>query len=361
MMSKLYPVVMAGGIGSRLWPLSRHDAPKQLQPLVTDQTMLAETIARVPAQLDGAALMAPIIVCGGAHADAVEAELAKSTTPGGTIITEPVGRNTAPVAIIASLHVAQTDPQGLVLLMPADQHVVDTPAFAAALNAALPAARDGRLVTFGIKPTRPETGYGYIRAGKALADTVYAVDGFVEKPDQPTAQSYIDDGQYSWNAGLFLFRADVFLDQARIHAPNITAAAAAAFDASPLQGQRRALDPGLFADVPADSIDYAVMEKTDMAALVGPVEMGWSDIGSWQALHELSNEDRQTRCVGDVIAHECDGSYIRSDGPMVAAIGVKDLVIVATGDAVLVVPADRTQDVKRIVEDLKRQGRKDLL
>ncbi len=361
-MTTIYPVIMAGGSGTRLWPLSRQAAPKQFQSLVTDRTMLEETISRVdvPAGVN-ARLTDPIVICGEAHRRQVEEIAAHASIPLNRLIVEPVGRNTAPAAIVASLAVAAEDPEGLILLLPADHHVAAAEAFHDALGQALHAAKEGFLTTFGIEASRPETGYGYIRAGDPLSEGVSKVDRFVEKPNAETAATYIADGRYTWNAGIFLFRAQALLDAAQEHAEDILADTRAAFDAATREDLVIKLDPSLFAAIRAESIDYAIMEHTDKAAMVGPVRMGWNDIGSWRAVRDQLAADGASLTVGDVVTIDCENSLIRSDGPLVTAVGLKDLIVVATKDSVLILPADRAQEVKTVVDRLQSGNRADLL
>ena len=348
------PVIMSGGSGTRLWPLSRSDNPKQYRPLVTDRSMLEETVARVARSDEG--VRRAVVVCAADHCERVSAMVDAQT-----VITEPMGRNTAPVAIVASLHVERDDPGGMVLLMPADHHVRDPDAFWQAVTRGQRAAEDGFLVTLGIAPTGPETGFGYIRRGEPVAEGVYRVEAFVEKPDEATARGYLDEGGYSWNAGIFLFRARDLLEEAERHVPEMLAKARAAFDASKAEGAALHLDADLFAAVPADSIDYAIMERTDRAAVVSPVEIGWDDIGSWSAVADHAGASEGEASKGDVIMLDCEGSYVRSEGPMVAAVGVKDVVVVAMEDTVLVIDKSRAQDVRAIIERLKAEGRSALL
>ncbi|MEM9990075.1 MAG: mannose-1-phosphate guanylyltransferase, partial [Pseudomonadota bacterium] len=271
-MTRLYPVIMSGGSGTRLWPLSRQARPKQYQSLVTNQSMLAETLDRIGTEAGAYDVAPPIIICGEDHRPQVENILSgHSRGSEATLILEPVGRNTAPVAVTASLHVAAQDPDGVILLLPADHHVTDKTAFQWAIQDALPIAERGFLTTFGIKPDRPETGYGYIKAGAALSEAAAHVEAFVEKPDLATAKDYLEAGTYSWNAGIFMFRAATLLEEAKRHAGEIYEATEAAFRASLKTGAVLPLDTDLFAQIPAQSIDYALMEKTDKAAMVGPV------------------------------------------------------------------------------------------
>ena len=348
------PVIMSGGVGSRLWPLSREANPKQYRPLVTDRSMLAETVARVAREND--AVRQPVVICGADHCERVTKIAAPET-----IITEPMGRNTAPVAIVASLHVGAREPDGMVLLLPADHHVRDVEAFWGAVERGRVAAEAGHLVTLGITPTGPETGFGYIRRGEQVADGVYRVAAFVEKPDEATARGYLDEGGYSWNAGIFLFRASDLLAEAERFVPDMLAKARAAYEAASRDGSAVHLDEALFSQVPSDSIDYAIMERTDRAAVVSPVEIGWDDIGSWSAVADLAGATQGSASKGDVIMIDCEGTYARSEGPMVAAVGVKDVVVVAMEDTVLVIDKNRAQDVKAIIERLKSDGRGALL
>ena len=350
-MAPITPVIMSGGSGTRLWPLSRKANPKQYRALVTDRTMFEETVARVA----GRGAEAPIVVC--ARADA---ERVRGLAPEATIVTEPMGRNTAPVAIVASLHVQRSDPDGLVLLLPADHHVRDAQRFWAAVERGRAAAEEGYLVTLGIEPTGPETGYGYVRRGEGLGDGVHRVAAFREKPDEATARSYLDEGTYAWNAGIFLFRARDLLEEAERHVPDMLAAARAAYEAAEAEGAVLHLGEAEFAGVPADSIDYAIMERTDRAAVVDAAGIGWDDIGSWSAVSGLGRADGEAS-KGDVVMIDCEDAYVRSDGPLVAAVGVKGVVVVATGDAVLVIDESRAQDVKAIIERLKADGREALL
>ncbi|MCQ8184850.1 mannose-1-phosphate guanylyltransferase/mannose-6-phosphate isomerase [Parvularcula maris] len=350
-MSTIIPVVMAGGTGTRLWPLSRRAAPKQFQTLVTDRTMLAETLERS----SGEEYADPIIIGSGAHLEAIQDTLQGR----GTVVLEPVGRNTAPAAIVAALLAEEHGPDSLVLLLPADHHITDPEAFRAAVKKAQAAAEKGYLVTLGISPDGPETGYGYIKQAEALTDSVYRVERFVEKPNRETAEGYLAEGGYTWNAGIFLYRAADLLAEAEAHAPQLLAATKAAFEAASREGGVVRLPEEEFAAVEGDSIDYAIMEKTSKAAVVSPVVIGWNDIGSWAAAQQFAGQKIGEGCIGI----DCENTFIRTsaDAPMVAAVGVEGLTVVATKDAVLILPTDRSQDVKRIVEELQAKGRNELL
>jgi mannose-1-phosphate guanylyltransferase/mannose-1-phosphate guanylyltransferase/mannose-6-phosphate isomerase len=349
---EITPVILSGGSGTRLWPLSRTGRPKQLLSLTDEATMLQLTALRTA---DPARFAAPLIVANAAHADQIGAQLAAIGMPAARLILEPVARNTAP-AIALAAHAL--DPAALMLVMPSDHVIADTAAFRAAIEAAAPLVEQGWLATFGITPDAPETGYGYIRAGEAIGAGIHKVDRFVEKPDRATAERYLAEGRYAWNGGIFLFRADAFLAAIEHHAPAIAIAARDAFERGreSADGLHFYPDAAAFATAPSDSVDYAVMEKSDRVA-VAPVEMGWSDVGSWDALHGIAAKDGAGNLHhGEVLAIDTSNCLIRSDGPLVAAIGVSDLIVIATGDAVLIIPRGSSQDVKRAVEALKRQG-----
>lgn len=352
-MSLVHPVILSGGVGSRLWPLSRSLFPKQLLPLATEHSLIQDTALRVT----GSQFAAPLIVCNAEHRFLIAEQMRASCVKPAVILLEPEGRNTAPAAAVAALHLAQTDPEAILLLMPADHIVRDEKAFGAAVTVAAAAARNGRLVTFGIHPRGPETGYGYIKRGASLGEQIFAVAGFVEKPDAATAAAYLTEGTYYWNSGLFAFKAGSYLEELRRLDPQMLAHCQDA-----IRDGRADLDFFRLAEEPfrastSNSIDYAVMEHTSRAAVV-PVEMGWDDIGSWQALWDTADKDDAGNVSrGDVLVADAQGSYLRSEGPLLAAVGVKDLVVVATKDAVLVSSKSSAQDVKKIVEQLAATGR----
>lgn len=359
MTKTITPVIMSGGSGTRLWPVSRTQKPKQFHAFAGGGSLLAETVARVSsAEARRAGFAPPVLICSAAHAGTARAEAGEAGADLSALILEEQGRNTAPAAAFAAFHAAEADAEALVLLSPADHHMAAPAVFVAAVEKSAEAARAGRLVTFGIRPDAPETGYGYIRRGDGEAgDGVAAVEAFVEKPDHAAAQAYLADGSYFWNAGIFLFRADVLLDELKAHRPDIFAGAKKAYDAAARDGDTITLKAEDLADCPADSLDYAVMEKTANAAVM-PVDPRWSDVGSWSAVWALSEKTGDGDALsGDVMGLDTSGCLIRSDGPMVAALGVEDLVIVATGDAVFVAPRARAQDVRKIVEALKNAGR----
>jgi mannose-1-phosphate guanylyltransferase len=349
--TRIIPVILSGGAGTRLWPLSRGARPKQMLDLTGGGSMLALTAGRVA---DAGRFGAPMVVAAPAQADAIEADL-----PGlGTLILEPAARNTAPAIALAAIEAGR---DALILVLPSDHLIRDVAGFVEAVQRGADFARRGWLVTFGMRPERPETGYGYIARGEGLGDGVFAAAAFVEKPDAETAAAYVAGGRHDWNGGIFLMRSGDYLDALARHAPDIGRAAEAAMAAAAREGKRVRPEAAAFRASPGQSIDYAVMEKAERIALV-PVSIGWSDIGSWDALHEVSERDAAGNAVaGDVVAIDAANCLIRSDGPLVAAIGVEDLVIVATADAVLVVPRAASQRVKEAVEALKAAGRENLL
>lgn len=348
---RITPVILSGGSGTRLWPLSRTGRPKQLLSLTAAETMLQLTAGRCA---DPLRFEAPVVVASLAHAEIIEGQLAEAGLEPSQLILEPAARNTAPAIALAAC--AAEDPDALLLVMPSDHVINDVEAFHAAIEAARPIVEQGWLATFGITPDTPSTGYGYIRKGELIGPDVHRADRFVEKPDRATAETYLASGEFLWNGGIFLFSARAYLEALEAHAPAIAAAAKSAMDGAQRQGSRVLPDAEAFASSPSDSIDYAVMEKASRVAVV-PVEMGWSDVGSWDALHELGPRDADDNVHhGEVLAIDTRGCLIRSDGPLVATVGVQDLIVIATGDAVLVMPRGASQEVKRAVEELKKQG-----
>jgi mannose-1-phosphate guanylyltransferase/mannose-1-phosphate guanylyltransferase/mannose-6-phosphate isomerase len=347
---RIVPVILSGGSGTRLWPMSRPERPKQLLPLTASDTMLQLTARRTA---DATRFEAPIVVGNAAHADAVEAQLAEAGTPAGTLILEPMGRNTAPAIALAAIAAGGGAP---LLVMPSDHVINDVPVFLAAIDRALPLVDKGWLVTFGIAPNAPETGYGWIAAGEEIAQGVNRVARFVEKPPLDRAEAMLAAGGHYWNGGIFLFRADMMLGALSVHAPDILVACQQAMDHAVRSGSRITPDAVDFAASPSDSIDYAIMEKADRVAVV-PVSMGWSDVGSWDALHALSKLDGAgNACDGEVLTIDSNNCLVRSDGPRVALVGVNDLIVVASGEDVLIVPRGRSQDVKKLIEAMKARS-----
>lgn len=352
--ASLVPVILSGGAGSRLWPLSRELHPKQLLPLTGNRTMLQDTAARFA----GLEALAPsIVVCNEAHRFMVAEQLRLINAAPSTIILEPAGRNTAPaIALAAHAALAAGGAEVQILVLPADHVIKNVPAFQAAVKTARQAAQAGKLVTFGVVPDKPETGYGYIRRGQSV-DGAFAIAQFVEKPDAQRAAEFLRSGDYYWNSGMFLFRASRYLEELQRYAPDIAASCAAAWQAAQRDLDFTRIPADLFERCRSESIDYAVMEKTQSAAMV-PLDAGWSDVGSWSSLQAALTPDAQGNVIkGDVVAVDSQGCFLVSESRMVATVGLRDHVVVETKDAVLVVPASRVQDVKQIVARLKSDGR----
>jgi mannose-1-phosphate guanylyltransferase / mannose-6-phosphate isomerase len=353
---KVVPVILSGGSGSRLWPLSREGYPKQFWPLVGGgRTMVQETACRAV----GPEFAPPVVVCNEAHRFLVAEQLRQAKIEEARILLEPAARNSAPAIAAAALLLRQADPDAVLWLMAADSAVGDLPALHAALEVAVAAARAGRIVTFGMRPTKAETGYGYIEAGAELPSLpqVHAVARFIEKPDAKTAASLVKGGRHLWNSGMFVATAATLLDELARYAPEVVEAVERAMAAAQRDLDFVRLGEAEFAAVPAISIDYAVMEKTERAAVV-PASIGWSDIGSWAALWEAAERDGDGNAVsGPVELMDAQGCYVRSEGILTAAIGLKDIVVVTTDDAVLVAPRARAQDVKGLVERMREAGR----
>lgn len=351
----LRPVLLCGGSGSRLWPLSRTHYPKQFLRLVDRHSLLQNTLRRLEG-LPG--LARPIAVANEAHRFLL-AEQLQEIGIAADILLEPAARNTAPALAAAAVHAcAQADANTppLLLVLPADHNIVDIAAFQRAVLAAIPHALAGSATTFGVLPLRPETGFGYIRRGAALTDA-YRLDRFVEKPDRATAQAYLDGGEHYWNSGIFLFRADVYLDALARHAPDILRQARAAHAGACVDLDFLRLDHDSFCASPADSIDYAVMEKIDDGVVV-PLDAGWSDVGSWDALAELGERDAAGNTLrGDVLTVASEDCIVHSEGRLVATVGMRDAVIVATPDAVLVADKSRAQEVRQVVDALRKAER----
>ncbi|WP_415897582.1 mannose-1-phosphate guanylyltransferase/mannose-6-phosphate isomerase [Neptuniibacter sp. QD72_48] len=347
------PVILSGGSGTRLWPLSRKMYPKQFLPLTSDKTMLQETVAR----LSGLGTDELQVICNEEHRFLV-AEQLRQVDNRGEIILEPVGRNTAPAIALSAIALNKAGKGDSVMLVLAADHVIENvDAFQQSVNIALPLAEQGRLVTFGIVPTEPATGYGYIKGTDDGAQEYMPVEAFVEKPDLETATAYLRSGEYFWNSGMFMFRADRYLEELKEHRPDILAACEGAMSHTAEDLDFLRVDKEKFAACPDDSIDYAVMEKTDCAVVV-PMDAGWSDVGSWSALWDVNDKDQFGNVsTGDVILESTQSSYVYSEDRLVSTLGVDNLVIVDTKDALLVANKNRVQDVKSIVAQVKEQGR----
>lgn len=351
----LLPVIMAGGTGSRLWPMSRELHPKQFLRLHSVNSMLQETLKR----LDGVEIGEPVVICNEDHRFMVAEQLRQIDMLSHNIILEPIGRNTAPAIALAALNATAAGNDPIMLVLAADHIIKDVNVFHQAIEAALPYAAEKRLVTFGIVPTGPETGYGYIQRGECCDDKAVAanVKRFVEKPDLATAQAYVDSGEYFWNSGMFMFRAKRYLEELEAFRPDILAACRRSLDDTECDKNFINVNRGAFASCPDESVDYAVMEKTQDAVMI-PLDAGWSDVGSWSALWEVSQKDGAGNALtGDTFLHNTRDCYINTDEKLVAAVGVDNLVIVNTKDAVLVVDKSKVQDVKKVVEYLKKHKR----
>lgn len=352
---RIIPVLLSGGTGSRLWPLSRETYPKQLLSLLGEKTLLQQTALRVndPAMFGGM-----MVVANAEHRFAVAEQLRGAGVTNPTIVLEPFGQNTAPAVALAALVAHESDPDAIILAMPVDHWVGDATAFRKAVSVGMTAAQAGQFVLFGLRPTAPATGFGYIRASGELAAApgVHQVAGFVEKPDLPTAKRLLATSDHLWNSGILLLPVRLLIDELSRLAPDILAACRTALAGATRDLDFLRLDEAAFRTCPSVSLDYAVMEKTDSAAVV-PADFNWSDIGSWSALWEMGDKDSSGNvAIGDVVMEDASGCYVRGEGPLVAALGVDDLIITATPDVVLVASKDRDQDVAKLVGRLKASG-----
>lgn len=344
----MIPVILSGGSGTRLWPLSRGHYPKQFLPLVSEYTMIQETMRRLRGLPN---CQNPLAVCNEAHRFMMAEQLRACDIHPAAIILEPIGRNTAPAVALAAMAAGSGD--DILLILPADHVIHDVKAFQQAVTQAEILAQQDYLVTFGIVPNAPETGYGYIKRNSQMHQGAYPVAAFVEKPDMATAAEYVQSGDYFWNSGMFAFKASVYLAELAKFNPEMLAACQRAFDGAQVDADFTRLDTDLFRACPSDSIDYAVMERTDRAMVV-PLDAGWNDVGSWSALWDVLDKDSEGNAIrGDVLMVDTTNSYIHSQNKLVTAIGVHDLVIVETDDAIMVAPKSRVQDVKLLVEKLK--------
>ncbi|MES2878610.1 MAG: mannose-1-phosphate guanylyltransferase/mannose-6-phosphate isomerase [Pseudomonadota bacterium] len=369
----IQPVVLSGGSGTRLWPLSREKYPKQLLPLIGEDSLLQATVRRVEG-ISGAELAPPMVVCGEEYRFVIAEQLRLLGKPG-TIILEPIGRNTAPALTLSALSAIKNGADPILLVMPADHVITDITAFQRVVSQGAALAQTGVIVTFGITPDAPETGYGYIQSGAAYIaksneekSSASLITRFVEKPDLATAQTYLDAGTYLWNSGLFMMQASVWLSAMGDCRPDILAACQTAWDQGSTDGEFIRVGKDAFANCPADSIDYAVMERiaTGSNAVAGslptgvviPLSAGWSDVGAWDALWQVLPKDSSGNVAqGDVLLQDCNNTLALSEGRLIACVGVNDLVVIETADAILVAHKDKTQDVKKIVDILKKQGR----
>ena len=351
---ELIPVLLCGGSGTRLWPLSRTHYPKQFIPLVGETSLLAQTLERVSGVSSGAA---PLVVCNENHRFMTAAVLEQCQQTASAILLEPEGRNTAPAIAVAALEALAIGDDPVLLVLAADHVITDVAAFERSVLLAESAAMLGQLVTFGITPSRPETGYGYIRAGEVVEDGIFEVASFVEKPSLETATDYVESGEYYWNSGMFLFRARRYLDELEAVRPKMMVAARAAHAKAVRDGVFVHLDGEAFGNCPNESVDYAVMEEAKQTAMV-TLNAGWSDIGSWSALHEATALDEQGNAVrGDVMLMDTENSYVYADQGLVTTVGIKGLVVVSTPDALLVASRDRVQDVRKLVQRLSDEER----
>ncbi|WP_227104996.1 mannose-1-phosphate guanylyltransferase/mannose-6-phosphate isomerase [Chromobacterium rhizoryzae] len=359
----MIPVILAGGYGTRLWPLSRASFPKQFLSLTSSQSMLQATHSR----LSGVSqCMKPIVVCNEEHRFIVAEQLRQINVEPSSIILEPVGRNTAPAIAIAALNALQLYDDPILLVLPADHVIADTAAFHHAISIAQPAVEAGKLVTFGIVPNKPEIGYGYIKFSKThrrpsndhTVTSIFPIEEFIEKPNKERAQQYIDNGNYLWNSGMFMFRASVFIDELNKYSGDILAACRLSMENPQQDFDFLRPDPVAFSNCPPNSIDYAVMEKTELAVVV-PLDAGWSDVGSWSALWEVSEQDDSNNVnIGDTITVDSKNCYLNSAANrLIATVGIDDLIVIDTADAVLVAKKDQVQNVKDIVEKLKSEQR----
>ena len=354
----IIPVILSGGSGTRLWPLSRRMHPKQLLPLVNDTTMLQDTIIRLTGSAD---IDHAMVICNDDYRFMVAEQVKETDISSNEIILEPTGRNTAPAIALAAFNAVRNGDDPVLLVLPADHVIADVDTFQGALKMAKQQSEAGKLVTFGIVPDSPETGFGYIKAhAGAESDHCYDVDQFVEKPDAETAAGYLANGNYYWNSGMFMFRASTYLDALKQHAPEIYQASQAAFNTATRDADFIRVGKDEFENCPANSIDYAVMEKVNNAVVI-PVDIGWSDVGSWSALHDVGDIDAEgNTLIGDVKSGLTSNSYVRANNRLVVTLGVDNMIVVDTDDALLVANRDNVQDIKTIVEQLSTENREEV-
>ena len=359
MPKQIVPVILSGGSGQRLWPVSRELYPKQLINFTSGRSLLQETASR----LSGGAFADPLVVCNDGHRFVIAEQLREAEIRPDVIILEPERRNTAPATALAALLLARRDPETLMLVAPSDHSIGKPKKFFAAVTSAAEAALEGKLVTFGVNPDRPSTDYGYIKKGNPIDGIkgCFSIDGFTEKPNAATAQEYLSSGNYYWNSGLFLFSAERYLEALEGLRPDMVSACRKAVEEGRDDLDFFRPDSRAFETCQADSIDYAVMEHTPDGAVV-PVDMGWNDVGSWASLWDIGEKDNDGNVqIGDVIAKNVKDSYLRSDGPLVSVIGLENVAVIATGDAVLVVSKDAVENIKSAVEAMKKDNRDEVL
>lgn len=348
----IIPIILSGGAGTRLWPLSWGNHPKQFLPLISDKTMIQETLLR----LDGLETGNPIISCGEGHRFLVAQQIGEITNKKPVILLEPMAKNTAPAIAAACCAAMKQDKDAVVVVLPSDHVIADISAFQNAVKTAALNAEKGYLVTFGIVPTFPSTGYGYVKAAGAETDGAFTLEKFVEKPCLEKAQEYLASGEYAWNSGMFVFKASTFLDELKVHNPEMAALSIEAFEKASDDNDFIRLNKDAFAKIEGDSIDYAVMEKTSKGKIV-KLNAGWNDVGSWTALWEIQNKDSNQNVIkGDVITLDTTSSYIRGGKRTIATIGLDDVVIVDSDDALLVAAKGKIQDVKKIAEEIKQRN-----
>lgn len=345
---KIVPVILSGGAGSRLWPSSRMAAPKQMLPLVTEKTMIQETVMRFDSEM----YHEPVFICSADHEPIIREQMENIGVKIGGFLIEPLAKNTAAPAVVAALHALSLEEDALVLVVPADHHIERPDAFRRVVAACAPVAAHGHLMTFGITPEYAATGFGYIRKGETMSPGAFVVDSFVEKPPLDVAKSYVASGEYYWNSGIFLFHAQTLLDEMEMFSPRVAGPASAAYEKAQISGDMVLLDKTSFADCQSAPVDKAVMEHTKKAGVI-PCRLGWHDIGSFKALHELKADDQGMAVSGNVRLSNTHNCLIDTDGPLVAAVGVENLAIIVKDGAVLVLNLDESQNVKDIVAQLK--------
>lgn len=347
----IIPIILSGGAGTRLWPLSWGDHPKQFLSLISDKTMIQETLLR----LKGLDITAPIVSCGVDHRFLVAQQLGElGVKP--TILLEPMAKNTAPAIAAACCAAMKQDKDAVVVVLPSDHVIKDVEVFQTSVMTAAGLAEKGHLVTFGIVPTFPATGYGYVKGGEHVAHHVYSLDKFVEKPCIEKAQEYLASGEYSWNSGMFVFKASSFIEELKVHNPEMAKLSIEAFEKAVVDADFIRLDKDAFDQIKGDSIDYAVMEKTSKGMIV-KLNAGWDDVGSWSALYDISNKDGNMNVVkGDVIALNTTSSYIRGGKRTIATIGLDNIVVVDSDDSLLIAAKGKIQDVKKVAELIKARN-----